>query len=78
MQGENAWPRMSDFKHNVACYYGSILTLARRIVKLLAKVLELPDDYFDSAVKRPGAMLRLLKYPAQDPHDPDALGIGAQ
>ncbi|KAF7194049.1 2-oxoglutarate-Fe(II) type oxidoreductase hxnY [Pseudocercospora fuligena] len=50
MQGENAWPRMSDFKHNVAAYYGSILTLARRIVKLLAKVLELPDDYFDSAI----------------------------
>ncbi|EME86246.1 uncharacterized protein MYCFIDRAFT_131098, partial [Pseudocercospora fijiensis CIRAD86] len=77
MQGENAWPRMSGFKDNVAAYYGSVLMLARRLVKLLAKVLELPDDYFDSAVKHPGAMLRLLKYPAQDPRDPDALGIGA-
>ncbi|KXT02157.1 hypothetical protein AC578_5947 [Pseudocercospora eumusae] len=77
MQGENAWPRMSGFKHNVAAYYKSVLGLSRRIVKLLAKVLELPEDYFDSAVRRPGAMLRLLKYPAQDPRDPDALGIGA-
>lgn len=77
MQGENAWPRMSDFKPNVASYYSNVLMLARRLVKLLAKVLELPDDHFDSAVKQPGAMLRLLKYPAQDPRDPDALGIGA-
>lgn len=51
--------------------------LARRLVRLLAKVLELPTDYFDSAVQMPGAMLRLLKYPAQDPREPDALGIGA-
>ena len=53
------------------------LALARRIVRLLAKVLELPENYFDPVVTHPGAMLRLLKYPAQDPSQPDALGIGA-
>lgn len=77
MQGANVWPDMTGFKQNVTAYYGHVLMLARRIIRLLAKVLELPEDYFDSAVVHPGAMLRLLKYPAQDPCDPDALGIGA-
>ena len=77
MEGPNLWPTMPGFKDNVARYYSQVLTLARRIVRLFAKVLDLPENYFDSAVRRPGAMLRLLKYPAQDPRDPDALGIGA-
>ncbi|GIZ36895.1 hypothetical protein CKM354_000036100 [Cercospora kikuchii] len=77
MDGPNAWPRMPGFKQKVAAYYGQVLMLARRLVRLFAKVLGLPGTYFDSAVIRPGAMLRLLKYPAQDPKDPDALGIGA-
>ncbi|KAK4504970.1 hypothetical protein PRZ48_002933 [Zasmidium cellare] len=77
MQGPNAWPSMAGFKDSVAAYYGEVLTLARRMVRLFAKVLELPVDHFDASVSRPGAMLRLLKYPAQDPSQPDALGIGA-
>ncbi|KAK4632353.1 2-oxoglutarate-Fe(II) type oxidoreductase ppzC [Fulvia fulva] len=77
MQGPNAWPQMSTFKPSVAAYYGEVLTLARRMVRLFATVLHLPPDYFDPAVRQPGAMLRLLKYPAQDPTNPDALGIGA-
>lgn len=51
--------------------------LARRLVKLLARVLQLPASHFDELVKTPGAMLRLLKYPAQLAGNPDALGIGA-
>ncbi|KAM3423615.1 hypothetical protein BST61_g1038 [Cercospora zeina] len=77
MDGPNAWPRMPGFKQKVAAYYGQVLMLARRLARLFAQVLGLPATYFDSAVSRPGAMLRLLKYPAQDPNDPEALGIGA-
>ncbi|EME48025.1 hypothetical protein DOTSEDRAFT_32356 [Dothistroma septosporum NZE10] len=77
MVGPNAWPATSHFKVHVAAYYGQVLSLARRMVTLFARVLELPPDYFDSAVRQPGAMLRMLKYPAQDLASPDALGIGA-
>ena len=77
MSGPNAWPSLQTFKPSVSAYYGELLTLARRMVKLFAKVLSLPEDFFDSAVTQPGAMLRLLKYPSQDPDQPDALGIGA-
>ncbi|CAK4033879.1 isopenicillin n [Lecanosticta acicola] len=77
MQGPNAWPSMEGFQAGVSAYYGEVLRLARRMVRLFAKVLDLPEEFFDSTVVHPGAMLRLLKYPAQDPDQPDALGIGA-
>lgn len=77
MVGPNAWPSQPGFKNGVAVYYGALLSLARRVVRLMAKVLELPENHFDPIVTHPGAMLRLLKYPAQDPSQPDALGIGA-
>lgn len=77
MQGPNTWPSQVGFKSGIVEYYGEMLGLARRLVRIFAKVLELPVDYFDDVVTHPGAMLRLLKYPAQDPTQPDALGIGA-
>lgn len=77
MQGPNAWPAQQGFKEHVAAYYGEVLGLARRLVRLFALVLGLPRNHFDSVITRPGAMLRLLKYPAQDPSKSDAFGIGA-
>ncbi|KAK5131077.1 hypothetical protein LTR08_001363 [Meristemomyces frigidus] len=77
MQGPNAWPTQPEFKIGVAAYYGDVLALARRLVRLFAKALGLSAEFFDSVVTHPGAMLRLLRYPAQDRTQPDALGIGA-
>ncbi|KAK4541784.1 hypothetical protein LTR36_007316 [Oleoguttula mirabilis] len=77
MQGGNVWPLQPGFKAGVAAYYSEVLALARRLVRLFATVLGLPAHHFDGVVTHPGAMLRLLKYPAQDPKQPDALGIGA-
>lgn len=77
MQGPNVWPTQEGFKASATAYYGAVLGLARRLVRIFARVLELPNDYFDAVVKQPGAMLRLLRYPKQDATQPDALGIGA-
>ena len=77
MVGPNAWPSKLGFKNTVAAYYGEVLTLARRMVRLFAAVLELPSDYFENIVTHPGAMVRLIHYPPQDASQPDALGIGA-
>lgn len=77
MQGPNAWPVQQGFKTGVAAYYAEMLGLARRLVQMFAEVLNLPASFFDDIVTHPGAMLRLLRYPAQDPTQPDALGIGA-
>ncbi|KAL3421914.1 2OG-Fe(II)oxygenase superfamily protein [Phlyctema vagabunda] len=77
MVGPNVWPDMPNFKPVLATYYGEVLTLARRLIKLFAEVLCLPPDYFDSLVSTPGAMGRLIHYPPQPAGDPNALGIGA-
>lgn len=57
----NVWPSQVGFKHGVAQYCGELLSLARRIVRLMAKVLGLPENHFDAIVTYPGAMLRLLE-----------------
>lgn len=77
MQGPNVWPSRAGFKQSVAAYYGEILSLARRMIRLFAAVLDLPTDYFDDMIKHPGAMVRLIHYPPQPVSNPDALGIGA-
>ncbi|KAF2772236.1 putative isopenicillin N synthetase [Teratosphaeria nubilosa] len=77
MQGANVWPALLGFKESVASYYSEMLKLARKLVKIFAVVLGLPFSHFDEVFTHPGAMLRLLKYPAQDPMKPDALGVGA-
>ena len=77
MSGPNVWPEFPGFKETVADYYAEILKLARRLIKLFALILELPEDFFDQFVSTPGAMGRLLHYPPQKANDPEALGIGA-
>ena len=77
MSGPNVWPSMPGFRDVVSQYYGDVLGLARRLIKLFAQVLELPEDFFDPFVSTPGAMGRLIHYPPQPANDPEALGIGA-
>lgn len=77
LQGPNAWPSQPGFKTAVSIYYGEVLTLARRLARLFAVVLELPPNFFDDMITTPGAMMRLIHYPPQDPKKEDALGIGA-
>jgi isopenicillin N synthase-like dioxygenase len=77
MSGANVWPDFPDFKDTVGDYYGEVLGLARRMIKLFAEVLLLPADFFDSLVSTPGAMGRMIHYPPQSASDPNALGIGS-
>lgn len=76
MSGPNAWPSVPGLKGTLATYYGHTLTLARRLIRLFARVLDLPDTYFDHMFRTPGAMCRILHYPPQSPTS-DNLGIGA-
>ncbi|PVH82032.1 putative isopenicillin N synthetase [Cadophora sp. DSE1049] len=76
MTGPNAWPTVRGFKPTLAAYYGEILTLARRLIRLFAQVLNLPPTYFDHMFTHPGAMCRILHYPPQPPAS-SAFGIGA-
>ncbi len=46
------------------------------MMRVFALVLDLPEEYFDDLLVRPGAIMRLLRYPASR-LDPDHPGIGA-
>lgn len=46
---------LPNFQHDTLAYWKSCLTLARKLVRVFALSLSLPEDYFDSRVTYPGA-----------------------
>ena len=60
----------------MAAYYGEVLTLGRRLIRLFAQVLNLPPTHFDHMFKSPDAMCRILHYSPQAPAS-STLGINA-
>ncbi|RAL58371.1 hypothetical protein DID88_006051 [Monilinia fructigena] len=46
---------LPNFKHDTLAYWKSCLVLARKLVRVFALSLSLPEDYFDSRVTYPGA-----------------------
>ncbi|KAI9729280.1 MAG: hypothetical protein M1834_006951 [Cirrosporium novae-zelandiae] len=80
MHGANQWPSsLPGLKPDVSTYFSHILILARRLIRLFALALNLPETYFDSMMARPGTMGKMLHYPTQSPTSQvaEALGIGA-
>ena len=61
------WDKTEDvpnFKEDCMAYYHECLRLARRLVKIFALCLDLPEDYFDSVTTYPGADSVFNYYPA--------------
>ena len=57
MSGENLWPGSpAGFREAKTAYYGAILSLARKLIRVFALALELPESYFDTMVSKPGAL----------------------
>ncbi|GAD96929.1 isopenicillin N synthetase, putative [Paecilomyces variotii No. 5] len=79
VSGQNLWPETKpELRIAITKYYGEVLQLARRLIRLFALVLGLPETYFDEMMQRPGSMGKILHYPPQPASDPDPpLGIGA-
>lgn len=78
LKGANVWPRSfrEEWKQDIFTYYSEVLDLGRRLMRVFALVLDLSEDSFDHLLVRPGAIMRLLRYPAST-LDPDHPGIGA-
>ncbi|MBO6718222.1 MAG: isopenicillin N synthase family oxygenase [Rhizobiaceae bacterium] len=70
---ETIWPDTpAGFREAWTSYYASMEDLARRIMRLFAAALKLPDDYFEGYIDAPISALRALNYPEQ--HRPPKLG----
>ena len=82
--GPNQWPsRPRGFRDVLTRYYDSLTGLGRALSRGFALALDLDEDFFAQSMRRPTAILRLLRYPAQDESkimrdaDGDPLGCGA-
>jgi hypothetical protein len=78
LKGKNVWPKSfkPEWKKATFTYYGQVLSLGRRLMRTFALVLDLPETYFDHLLVRPGAIMRMLRYPSAT-LNPDHPGIGA-
>jgi isopenicillin N synthase-like dioxygenase len=77
--GHNQWPEgLPGFKEQTLAYQAAMRKLGDRVLAILARSLELPEDHFVPYYDMPGTTLRLLRYP---PHPQAALanqlGAGA-
>lgn len=70
LQGANQYPGwMPGFRAPVDAYAAAVERVARRVIRLIAAALDLPETALDRHFARPTTFLRLLHYP---PHPDDA------
>ena len=75
--GPNRWPsEVPGFRERVYGYYEAVAALGRRLLRGFLLALDLPEDHFDPALRKPPSQLRLIHYP-YSPSATDAPGIGA-
>ena len=73
---DNVWPdaELPPFRPAVAGLFAALDDLGLRVLRAIARRLELPDTFFDDKVERGNSILRLLHYP---PVTADAPGVRA-
>ncbi|AQA17720.1 hypothetical protein BST95_05190 [Halioglobus japonicus] len=76
--GEDRWPSEA-FRSTAQNFYNECLGAATRIMRLMARVFELPEDFFSATVGGENVALRLLFYPREQQvaDGGEQLGAGA-
>jgi isopenicillin N synthase-like dioxygenase len=62
-RGVNLWPDDPAFRQEMLEYYDFAWALGRFLHRAIALDLALPQEFFESRLDRPMAILRLLRYP---------------
>lgn len=63
--GYNQWPELPGFRDQMLSYYDAMSGLGAHLLRLLARSLEMPEDWFAQFHAPASATLRLIKYPPQ-------------
>ncbi len=72
------WPHgMSEFREKLCAYQSAMIGLARRLTRIFALALGLPETAFDDFIRVPEASMRILHYPVQHVSRDEQNGIGA-
>ncbi|HYF19970.1 MAG TPA: 2OG-Fe(II) oxygenase family protein [Ramlibacter sp.] len=76
--GMNQWPRdLPGFREDVMAYQNAVRALGARMLPVVARSLDLPEDFFAPYFDPPQISLRMLHYPIRDESEPDQFGTGA-
>jgi isopenicillin N synthase-like dioxygenase len=76
-RGVNLWPTISGWRETILAYYDACWNLGRRIHRGFALDLGVPEDFFESKLDAPLAILRMLHYPSQPQRRDEAPDSGA-
>jgi len=72
----NHWPAgLPGFREAIVAYCETMEQLVRKLVRLYARALRLPVEYFDQPFKEPQYKLRMTHYPYQSDLADDDFGI---
>ena len=72
----NRWPAgLPGFRDVIVDYCDTMERLAQKLVRLYARALDLPSEYFDLPFKEPQYKLRMTHYPRQVGTSDDEFGI---
>lgn len=77
--GHNQWPpELPVLRETLVPYYGEMKLLGERILRMIARSLNLDENWFAPHFQPPAATVRLIKYPPQPPGaDFNQIGAGA-
>ena len=74
-RGRNRWPDgLPGFRETVVGYCETMERLVQKMVRIYARALDLPANYFDAAFQDPQYSLRMTHYPHQDGPVTDEFG----
>ena len=74
-RGLNRWPDLPGFREIILDYNHTMERLVRKMVRVYARALDLPAQYFDVAFEDPQYSLRMTHYPHQDGPVVDEFGL---
>ncbi len=74
-RGLNRWPDLPGFRDTVVDYCNEMERLVQKMVRLYARALDLPANWFDTAFAEPMFSMRMTHYPPQDGPVDDEFGL---
>ena len=76
LHGPNRWPAEHPWLREAAlAYFDATLALGKRLLRLFAASLDLPEDFFLRYCRKPMVQTRLFHYPPEVVRDDKAFGV---
>jgi isopenicillin N synthase-like dioxygenase len=75
---KNNWPSADpELRPAMYRYYNDVLAFSKKLMRIFALALDLPETYFDNVTQFPMTGVRILHYPPQEVKGAEDIGLGA-